>query len=127
MATDLQGSYSKSLGLWISRHKQAMEEIREMEEEILNLHRMLCTVIDTSGGETVITEKTLVEMRDKVLTVWRDPSDGSVHLSVQDLAAVEDNEQRCKNCEVSLGWEPVLLEWGFCTSECEREYRESHA
>ena len=35
-------------------------------------------------------------------------------------------ELRCKQCQSVLSPEPTLEEWGFCSSECERDYREIH-
>lgn len=38
---------------------------------------------------------------------------------------VVPNEARCLNCEVVIENEPVLKEWGFCTTSCEKEYKEN--
>lgn len=37
-----------------------------------------------------------------------------------------DKEKRCKQCQSVLSPEPMLEKWGFCSSECERDYKEIH-
>ncbi len=40
---------------------------------------------------------------------------------------MHDNRPRCLNCEMDLtDYEEAVHEWGFCGSECEREYNDRH-
>ena len=42
------------------------------------------------------------------------------------LTLVPPKEARCLNCEVVIENEPILKSWGFCTTSCEKEYREDN-
>ena len=51
------------------------------------------------------------------LPLWEEPPD--------DLPDIEDPpEARCNTCGVVLG-DPTLVTIGYCSSECEREYRDN--
>jgi len=43
------------------------------------------------------------------------------------LSLVPPNETRCRNCDIVISNEPVLNDWGFCTTSCEKEWNERHA
>jgi len=43
-----------------------------------------------------------------------------------DGTTMREDVKRCPTCESVLSPEPALEEWGFCTSECEREWNETH-
>lgn len=80
---DVMSSYGKSLKLWIGRHREAMATIRDMEKEILDLHRTLCAVVHQAGGEVVLPQKLFAEI-PPILATWDSLEDGSVHLAVRD-------------------------------------------